>query len=84
MTAPGSSRRDAEHGRRPAVVLAAVSPHPAPAGSDRPPLARLLADAGIAGPTKPFGSLSFLMPDLAGGTVDLDGLRGRVVLLGAR
>ena len=53
----------------------------AQAGSDRPPLETLLAEARIAVPPTPFPAPSVSVRDVAGGTVDLAGLRGRVVLL---
>ena len=69
------------------VVIALLSPltmmgtRPVHAGSDRPTLGALLRDAGISVPTKPLPAPSFSVADLAGGTVDLDRLRGKVVLL---
>jgi len=69
------------------VVIALLSPlammgtWPVHAGSDRPPLDALLRDAGISPPLKPLPAPSFSVADLAGGTVDLDRLRGKVVLL---
>lgn len=63
------------------ISLVMLLTPPARAGSDRPPLATLLAEAKVAAPSKPFPAPPFSVPDLAGGTVDLDGLRGRVVVL---
>jgi len=63
------------------VVLAVFVGDPAWGGSDRPPLDTLLREAGISAPAKPFPAPSFAISDLAGGTTDSEGLRGRVVLL---
>jgi len=63
------------------VVLAVPVGGPARGGSDRPPLDTLLREAGISAPPKPFPAPSFAISDLAGGTADSEGLRGRVVLL---
>jgi cytochrome oxidase Cu insertion factor (SCO1/SenC/PrrC family) len=68
--------------RTPVVVLLLwLAVLPAQAGSDRPSLDTLIEEARISAPPKPFPAPSFSVADLAGGTVELDRLRGRVVLL---
>lgn len=63
------------------LILMGLWTPPVPAASDRSSLATLLAEAGLAVPSQLFPAPSFSVPDLAGGTVDLHALRGRVVLL---
>ena len=63
------------------VLVAAMVPRAVRAGSHASPLGALLGDAQISAATKPFPAPPFSLADVAGGTAELEKLRGRVVLL---